>query len=485
MDKLEKLGEFLCDENDPSSLGSKLGNLFSAPANDKEVKLKHLRYLDGLIVTAVWHIYTAIWQFRNEEKIKGAFHFQRSWAKLSEILEAKQKIRQLKVKIDASLDGLINFGVGLFHFIFSLIPPHLQTITSIVGFVADRDKAIHELDKAIQSGCYWAPLAVLLLVGLKHYFLNEKEEAEELLRTMQEAYPEAVVVCFASAMMEKVSGRPEKAIPFLEKARTLAPQNAHLEASTNYQIAFIYFQLNDWDHAIPLFEKYLERPVKEERDKAQKPYASYLLGLCYWMSDPSPATNTALLNKITKLYIKAKDWYRPDESYDIYTQKKTEKFLALKQFEAFDVLFVQADALKDGKQWDRALGVVELMKQAVQKAGPEVWWHREGSAVCWYLEGCCLRGLKRPGEACEAFRKAIAEKGKIQRETWVLPFSWLNVGEIAIEEKQWKEASEAFGKIKEFEKYDWEKIVAFRLYGNQQTLDKYLKDDTPTTTKKQ
>jgi len=132
LDKLEKLAEQICDTHNPDSLASKVGVFFSSE-NQIENK-KYLLFLDGLMVYAIWHFLTSAWNFRHEERVKGAYHFQRCWSRLSDILQLITKMDKLSIKIDPALMGMIDFGVGIYHLIISLVPPSLQIITNIVGF---------------------------------------------------------------------------------------------------------------------------------------------------------------------------------------------------------------------------------------------------------------------------------------------------------------------------------------------------------------
>jgi len=104
---------------------------------------------------------------------------------------------------------------------------------------------------------------------------------------------------------------------------------------------------------------------------------------------------------------------------------------------------------------------------------PENATKREYFATYFYLKGSCLKGLKNYEEGTETLKKAIAEDGKITKETWIVPLSWLVLAEMKMEQKLWPEASTYLEKMKDYKDYDWEKIAAVRIYGSKQTLDKH------------
>jgi len=136
-------------------------------------------------------------------------------------------------------------------------------------------------------------------------------------------------------------------------------------------------------------------------------------------------------------------------------------------------MYICTDALREGKQFDKCLDNLEKMMSVLQK--PENATKRDYFAVYYYIKGGCLRGLQKYDEAEEALKQSIAENGKIIRETWIVPMSWVVLGEMAMEQKQWTSASAHFDKVKNFKDYDWENLAAFRVYGNRQTLSKLLK----------
>jgi len=69
--------------------------------------------------------------------------------------------------------------------------------------------------------------------------------------------------------------------------------------------------------------------------------------------------------------------------------------------------------------------------------------------------------------------KAIEENGKIVKETYVVPMGWLVLGEVAMELKKWEEAVKCLDMTKKFKDYDWENLVAIRVFGNRQTIGMY------------
>jgi len=154
------------------------------------------------------------------------------------------KIDKLSVKVDPALLGMIDFGVGIYHFIISLVPPSLQIITTIAGFEADRDKAFEEFGRTISSGCVWSPLATLIRIALKHFFfLDEKEIAKKELEQLQQSFPKSVIICYFSAFMSRMNGEPLKSIDYYTEILTLVPENEKLTSVLLKKIMIKHFGL--------------------------------------------------------------------------------------------------------------------------------------------------------------------------------------------------------------------------------------------------
>jgi len=85
--------------------------------------------------------------------------------------------------------------------------------------------------------------------------------------------------------------------------------------------------------------------------------------------------------------------------------------------------------------------------------------------------GAALKS-SNPDAATEALQRVTNSGKKLSPlVNFIRPYSWILLGEIAMEKKDFKNAQKYFSKSKEFEKFDWEKLVQIRIYINQQTLD--------------
>jgi len=154
-----------------------------------------------------------------------------------------------------------------------------------------------------------------------------------------------------------------------------------------------------------------------------------------------------------------------------FSQKQT--------FDQFDELSVRCDGLREGHQWDQCLAILDHEFTDIL-ADPKNQTVRDYFAMYLYLKGSCQKGKKLYDEAELTLRKALKESGKLTKETWLIPFSWLVLGEMYLELKKWDDATACFDATKNYKDYDWEKVLAVRIFGWRQTIKKQTAANQPT-----
>jgi len=304
--------------------------------------------------------------------------------------------------------------------------------------------------------------------------LDDKDNAKLDLERLQKTFPDSVIVCYFSGFMLRMIGEPLKSIEYYSQILKLIPNSEKLTYGINYQIGVANFLVNNWDGFIVHVEKFLERPIKQNYDKSMRPYACYILSFAYYMK-ANKVIDDQLLKKITTLHENALTWTRPDESYDNYAKRKISDFEKKKTFDRFEELWIRCDSLRDGHQWDQCLSILDTEFTDLL-ADPENLSKRDYFAAYYYLKGCCQKGKKMYEEAELTLRKSLKEEGKLTTETWLIPFTWLVLGEMFLEMKKWKDSSECFDKTKNYKDYDFEKILTVRIYGWRQTINKNSPD---------
>lgn len=103
---------------------------------------------------------------------------------------------------------------------------------------------------------------------------------------------------------------------------------------------------------------------------------------------------------------------------------------------------------------------------------PKYLANRDFFGLYYFLKGEALKGLKKFDRAKQMFERVTAEDGHIVRETYLVPYSWVCLGEIALAEQDWTTAEQHFTKAKTYSDYDWAQLLSFRIYGDFQKLER-------------
>ena len=159
--------------------------------------------MEGELIQADTHILGALVQTVQQSYIKVAWNVRKSYGfyhsaeRHIEEEEARAADGRSTVDADklAELKGWMQFGVGLFHMVLSLLPPSVMMVAEWIGYAGDRDKSFTYLRASQQSPSFMAPFACLLLTT--YYltvstFIGQDEpafhvEAKELLDVTQTA----------------------------------------------------------------------------------------------------------------------------------------------------------------------------------------------------------------------------------------------------------------------------------------------------------
>jgi len=266
-----------------------------------------------------------------------------------------------------------------------------------------------------------------------------------------------------SGFTSRLNGELEQSILHFQKVSVIARDlmnSTQLYTTSQYHLGYCKFMQNYWEEASKHFEIFLNQDVNST-GKRFRPYTSYQLGFCYW--------KMGRMDEIEPLYQKAKEWIRPEQSYDKFAQRKMDQFLIDKQFSIFDEVVIATGALNEGRSFNIALKLVENLIPILKN--PDVKSNRDYFALYYFLKAEALKGIKHFDRAKEMYERVVADDGNIKIETYVIPYSWCGLAEIALEEKEWTLSEQHFNKAKTYVNYDWAQLLSFRIYGKMQQLE--------------
>jgi len=332
-----------------------------------------------------------------------------------------------------------------------------------VGFVADRNHSLTELQACMDSGCSRSIEASILLALLKKYFTDEEEEGNRIVHRLEFLYPNSLVIRYLSGFTARLNGDLDQSIQNFQMVSQIAldkMKSTQLYTTSQYHMGYCSFMQNNWEQASKHFEIFLTQDVSST-GKRFRPYTSYQLGFCYW--------KLGRKDEIVPLYTKAKDWIRPEQSYDKFAQRKFDKFIQEKQYSPFDEVIIATGAMNEGRLYKQALILVETVIPLLKE--PSMKSNRDNFGLYYFLKAEALKGLKHYDRAKQLYERVIAEEGHLTIETFLVPYSWTGLGEIALEEKDWSLSQQHFNKAKTYSNYDWAQLLSFRIYSKMQLLE--------------
>jgi hypothetical protein len=121
-----------------------------------------------------------------------------------------------EAELRAHVEGGLLFGAGGFNAIASLLPPIIVRLLAVVGFPNDRAAGLSQLRRCFAGGLARAPLAGLLILGVRVVLPSfhagavapHAGEAAAVLAAMFARFPESVLPLWLAGRLARLSCRP-------------------------------------------------------------------------------------------------------------------------------------------------------------------------------------------------------------------------------------------------------------------------------------
>jgi len=221
--------------------------------------------------------------FKQRKFVKGVLDFRRSWKTYSDAADIIKTLTPPgqeyndELPLFKEIKCSVDFGMGVFHFGVSSVPPAYRWIVEGVGFKGDRAASLIELKTSseIRSG-HRSALSALMFAFIKAMFYNEYEIAYQVLHAERDRFPTASIVHYTLGYVYRKEGN----IDLSQDSFRAAQQHAHaireFQMKLNYEIGYNHYLINDWSAALPLLEGY----VTETKSEAFRAYGAFQVGFC-------------------------------------------------------------------------------------------------------------------------------------------------------------------------------------------------------------
>jgi hypothetical protein len=429
----------------------------AAPEMPAWVRLRML-FEAELVLAEVAGMYAAI-HLKQESYLKGGYQGRRAWkwyetasAHLQELYAMRPAMRDVL----RPLQGNLLFGVGMYHFMVSLVPPALQFLVSAVGFEGDRRKGMQEMQFALDSGGTRAAHANLFLIVITWFFFDDKARSHALMQSMRGRFPTAGFLEAIMGFLVRYEDDNARGAEYFRAAREHAAQIPQFQLQCVYEIANCDFFANRWHEAAVGFHQYLTQATSRNF----KAFGAWKLGFCYWMSEEG--------DRVAALYRQVDQWVRPMFPFDKFAQRKAAEFLAAGRFDAFEEKAYAAYFLCDAGEHARAQPLIDqaaaILVDADGKESAFRGTMERGDmlALVDHVRAriLCAESGDGVAQGVVLHERVISRDSTIVRENWLVVMSMVMLAELTLRNGSPEDTLRAVKRIKSYKRaYDFDKGV--------------------------
>eukprot|EP00002_Diphylleia_rotans_P038551 TRINITY_DN8791_c0_g3_i4.p1 TRINITY_DN8791_c0_g3~~TRINITY_DN8791_c0_g3_i4.p1 ORF type:complete len:426 (+),score=68.38 TRINITY_DN8791_c0_g3_i4:64-1341(+) len=191
--------------------------------------------------------------------------------------------RQKPEEFSINAVGGVQFGIGAFHMMISMLPARLLMLVSFFLCEVNRNLGLEQLKASQQSGGLRSPLAALALLFF-HVFLPSYHpsphvpyhiaEAEHILHDALERFPNSSLHKWIEGRLLRLRKDHKASVEAFEAASNMQTESVRLKHLCLYEVIWCRLFVMDHTSPIPMLEK-----LKLENEWSKAFYA-YLLGVC-------------------------------------------------------------------------------------------------------------------------------------------------------------------------------------------------------------
>jgi tetratricopeptide (TPR) repeat protein len=328
-------------------------------------------------------------------------------------------------------------GFGLFTYLVAKVPKSLSWILSLVGFSGDAEGGLAMVRNAAEHGVYTRTEARFYLS--QFLFAEQKgDQALPILDTLIAEYPDNALFVVTYATWQSRLGNTDVALRSAQKAVEINRRSrVHYGEEFLYStLGAIYYAMNDFGAARSNLEEYVRRVASED----------YITNWTYYrlaVSQEISGDRAAAL--VTYRRLKSfDDRDRANESY-LYriAVRRLKEPITLP-----DELLIRGGNDLGRKAYDSAEA---LYRRVIDLGGTNS-----------DIRGRALIGLQQLFIAKEDYRSALRPGEELitlkpEREKWLIPQGFLQLGATQEKLGNLKEARGAYEKVLEYDDYDFQK----------------------------
>jgi tetratricopeptide (TPR) repeat protein len=386
---------------------------------------------DNYARTVIGAIYgfRAVANYRSENIVKGALDARSCYTYLNEVLKKDPK------QWDAYL------GMGIFHFGLGAIPKTFRYIANLGGLKGDRDLGLKEMQIAADKSLFSSTDAKTALAMIKVYYDKDYDGGLKYLNEMLKKYPNNIPTIYTIGNVQTFLRKQQFAIDTYKRIIQMADTNFKAFTTfSNYRMGEAYYRLNDFDKAMPAFQRYF----RGRYERSFRAIAAFRLAVCYEFKGNR--------DEALKGYKKTLDFF-PIEPEDKYAIRKAKEYLKA-PIAADEVTLIKGVNCMESLRFDEGLQILRPLA-----ANTAISKEIRGEALYYIGDG--LRQQSKHDEAIASYQKAI--ELQCERERWVSPWAYFHISEIQYNTGKRDASKASLEKAKAYSDYDFQEGLSFMI----------------------
>ncbi|EFA85319.1 hypothetical protein PPL_02320 [Heterostelium album PN500] len=432
---------YLKQEKDEKKLSSSANN----NGSDSQSAFTRAEYLIAKLVYAETMVMKGIIEFKAQNNIKAGMSFRKSW---KQFYQAFEQVVQLPTTFPAyqHLVSLAYYGVGIFHFLVSVVPPQYVWLVEGIGFKANRMEGLKEikLSADVTTGIR-SVMAKCCYTLLYAFFFEDFEAAAPTLKDLLERYPDGAMINYMSGAILRKQGIIQQSSASYNNALKNSGELKQLQLFLESELGYNEFLNLNWTVA----EQHLSKFLKDTTSSGFKAFIQYQLAYCYEMMDNREQALTVMSGVEQNV--------RKGYDFDEFSLRKANRYLKNKKLNAFERAYAQSALLNEAHNFEASNKII-LEALTLPSLTPEEL------AAGNYMVGANYQQLDQRTEAKKYYSTSLTYEKQIGYDHFIVPYSNVGLAEIAILEDKKSDAKAHIKKAKSYNstQYDFPSILDWR-----------------------
>lgn len=187
------------------------------------------------------------------------------------------------IPVSAHAVGGVQFGMGTFNVVISVLPPLVLRIVSALGFPCDREQGLSQLRACMLGGGLRAPLAAVTFmvqhVIMPSFFSSRTEyhlaQAEPVMRGILARYPDAAELLWLNGRLLRMKCDLHGAIGEFQRCVDAQDEWIQMKHLGQYELGWCYYFLGQYPSCIPVFAEL------EENNEWSKAFYCYMVAVAH------------------------------------------------------------------------------------------------------------------------------------------------------------------------------------------------------------